>query len=66
ALAVLPETELLRKKKLCAFFGQRWLVNAAGKPEGQIEAVLRQKLKASQCTCVAEMQSETAPARTGT
>jgi tetratricopeptide (TPR) repeat protein len=66
ALAVLPETELLRKKKLCAFFGQRWLVNAAAKPKGQIEEVIWQKLKASQCTCVAEMQSEAAPARTGT
>jgi len=63
ALAVLPKTELLRKKKLCAFFGQRWLANVAGKPESQIDAVLRQKLKTDQCTCVAEMQSEAAPAR---
>jgi tetratricopeptide (TPR) repeat protein len=66
ALAVLPETELQRKKKLCAFFGQRWLVNAAGKPEGQIDVTLRQLLKSNQCTCVAEMQNEAASMRSGT
>jgi tetratricopeptide (TPR) repeat protein/cbb3-type cytochrome oxidase subunit 3 len=64
ALALLPESELQRKKKLCAFFGQRWLANVA-QPETQIAAPIRQKLQESLCTCVVKMQDQAAPVRSG-
>jgi tetratricopeptide (TPR) repeat protein len=64
ALALLPKSELQRKK-LCTFFGSRWLANVSNSNEAQINAAMLHQLKDSFCTCIAEMQHDAVPARMG-